>query len=128
LDNRVKEYQDPDYEKLKAQKKLEQESKANLDRKILADAGYFKKLTVVKPPLMLDDVGVFNEPKPAELDDIGIFDAPERKLEPWTFMGVKWFRYRDHLWVNDDGVKGDYAGRFDGEKIDASTGEPDIFK
>jgi hypothetical protein len=43
-------------------------------------------------------------------------------------MGIKWFRYRDYIWENDDGVKGDYAGKFDGYKIDASKGEPDIFK
>jgi hypothetical protein len=88
--------------------------KANFDGKILADADYFKKLAVVKPAVMLDD--------------IGIFDEPERKLEPWTFKGVKWFRYRNYIWENDNGVKGDYAGRFDGKKIDASEGEPDIFK
>ena len=87
---------------------------ANLDKKIVADVDYFKKLAVVKPAVMLDD--------------IGIFDAPERKFEPWTFRGIKWFRYRDYIWENDDGVKGDYAGKFDGYKIDASKGEPDIFK
>ena len=125
--NRVKEYQNPEYEKSKALKKAEQESKINFDRKKLAEVDYFKRLIVVKPPVMLDDIKL-SEPEPAVLDDMGIFDAPERKFEPWTFKGIKWFRYRDHIWENDGGVKGDYAGRFDGEKIDASQGEPAIFK
>jgi len=104
----------PEMKWIKKPKGFTPERKANFDGKILADVDYFKKLAVVKPAVMLDD--------------IGIFDAPERKFEPWTFMGVKWFRYRNYIWENDDGVKGDYMGRFDGKKIDASEAEPDIFK
>jgi hypothetical protein len=86
------------------------EPKGQFSEKGLANAGYFKKLTAGQRPVVLED--------------IGIFDEPERKLEPWTFKGIKWFRYRDYVWLNEDGVKGDFAGKFDGHKIDASVSEP----
>jgi hypothetical protein len=132
--NRIEDRRKPEFEKLKRMKKYAEDvvdrtmygiriktvpsRVGQFNKKIFADIDYFKKLIADRQrPIMIEDIGLFDEPEPQ------VRSAP--KGEPWVFKGVEYFKYKNHVWLNEDGVQGEYMGRYDGNKLDASEAEPD---
>jgi len=129
---RIEDRRKPEFEKLQRMKKSAEDfvdrtmygiktvpsRVGQFKKNLFANIDYFKKLIADRQrPVMIEDIGVFDEPKPQA--------RPEPKVVPWTFRGVKYFKYNNHVWLDEDGVKGDYMGRYDGHKIDASEAEPE---